>query len=182
MRKKSNTKIAKTYAVALYDASVEKGIVKTVFSDVLKLLAVLNENADFVSYMVSPLWEAKDKKEVLEKTAKILKLDKETLNCLEIVLENGRAAELDLILGGFVKVYYQKNNVAEVEVETVKKLSQAQDKRLVNVLQKMFDKEVVVNYAINPDLLGGLRIKYGSKMFDDSLSNKLNYLENVINI
>ena len=65
----------------------------------------------------------------------------------------------------------------EVEVETVKQLSATQNKKLQQNLEKMLDKKVVVTYKITPELIGGLRIKFGSEMIDNSLVSKLNRLE-----
>ena len=112
--------------------------------------------------------------------AKALNLSAETLSCLEVITQNHRIADLKAILEMYASVYYQKNNIAEVFVETVKKLSPAQDKKLGAVLQKLFGKQVVVSYELNPSLIGGLRVKNGSEMFDDSLANKLNHLENLM--
>ena len=80
----------------------------------------------------------------------------------------------------FKKLYYHNEGVAEVVVETVKKLTSIQDKKLKKVLEKIANKKVVVEYKINPLLVGGLRVQIGSEMFDDSLAHKLNYLENVM--
>lgn len=68
----------------------------------------------------------------------------------------------------------------EVEVESVKELSAAQDKKLQANLEKVLGKKVVVSYKIRPELIGGLRIKFGSEMIDNSVISKLNRLENVM--
>ena len=180
MKKVSKTKIAHVYASALYEASLEKKSVEKVKEDVVKLQALLAENKDLSDYLENPLWSQKDKYEVLQKGAKLLKLNDETLNCLEVVVENGRISDLSLILSDFEKIYNCKNNVVKVSVETVKKLSTSQDNKLKKVMEKMLGKQVAVNYVINPKLLGGLRVQCGSKMFDNSLASKLNYLENVM--
>ena len=118
--------------------------------------------------------------DVLKKTADILGLKKETLNCLKIIVENNRISDLLLILDDFKNVYYKKHGIAEIVVETVKKLTSSQDTKLKKVLEKIASKKVVIEYKINPMLLGGLRVQMGSEMFDDSLAHKLNYLENVM--
>ena len=180
MKKASKTKISRTYATALYEAAVEKKCVDKVLADTEKLQKLLKDDQSYSSYLSSPLWNEDDKKDVLAKTAKVLQLNNETLACLTIITENRRIADLAMILDDFIRIFYQKNDIAEVDVETVKKLTTKQDKDLKTVLQKLFMKEVVVNYIVNPAVVGGLRVKYGSKMYDDSLANKLNYLENVM--
>ena len=104
----------------------------------------------------------------------------ENLNNNDLNNEEINTSGFDAITEAFEKIYYEKNNVAEVEVEAVKTLNPKQDGNLRAVLEKIFAKKVVLKYNINPTILGGLRVKYESKMFDDTLAAKLNYLENVM--
>ena len=141
---------------------------------------LLATNNDFSDYLENPLWSQQEKNDVLNKTTKILGLGKEILNCLEVVVENGRIADLKLILNGFEKIYNCKNNIEKINVETVKKLSDKQDAKLKKIMENILGKKVLIDYIINPKILGGLRVQCGSKMFDNSLISKLNYLENVM--
>lgn len=177
MKKDSKTKIASVYSQALFEAAEEKKAVAKVHSDVLTLLEVMNADAEFLKYFSNPLWNVDSKKSALKEIAKKIKISDETLQCLDVIADNNRFAELKLILEAFKHLYYAKNNIAEVEVSSVKKLSAAQDKKLSGILEKMLNKKVVVNYILAPDLLGGLRVKYGSNMIDDSIQGKLNRLE-----
>lgn len=180
MKKNSKTKIARIYSNALYDAAVDNKCVEKVWADVGKLKALIDENKEFADYMTNPLWSDDDKVDVLNKSAKALGLSSDTLNCLQVIVENRRMSELGFILDNFGKLYYAKNNIAEVLVETVKKLSSSQASRLQKTLEKVLGKKVVIDYQISPVILGGLRIRCGSKMVDGSLMSKLNYLENIM--
>ena len=180
LKKKSKTKIARVYSTALYDAAIETGQIEKVWVDVEKLQKLIKNDGDFESYLTNPLWSENDKIEVVEKAAKVLNLNKETLNCLKVVSENQKMGELVLILDEFGKLYYLKNGVVEVVVETAKKLSSAQDKKLQKVLEEVLQSKIAVKYSVNSALLGGLRVQCGSKLYDDSLANKLNYLEKIM--
>lgn len=177
MKKISKSKIAVTYATALYEAAVETKALDKVWADAGKLRDLLKESDDWVTYLSNPMVADDDKKDVLNKIAQKLKLDKDTLRCLDVVFENGRFANIGAILNEFIHVYYRKNGFAEVEVETVKQLSAAQDKKLQQNLEKILSKKVVLAYKITPEIIGGLRIKFGSEMIDNSLASKLNRLE-----
>ena len=61
MKKDSKTKVARTYAQALYDAAKENKCVGKVYEDVAKLRELLNENSEFSGYLESPLWNNDDK-------------------------------------------------------------------------------------------------------------------------
>ena len=177
MKKDSKNKIASIYALALYEAAEEKKAVSKVHEDILLLLNEIKAEPDFGKYFSNPLWGDKSKKAALKEIAEKLKLSKETLNCLDIIADNNRFPELALILQTFVHLYYQKHNIEEVEIDSVKKLTDTQNKKIVSMLERKLGKKVVANYVINPELLGGLRIRYGSTMIDDSVLGKLNRLE-----
>lgn len=180
MKKLSKNKIAVTYATALYQVALAEKALEKVKSDVEKLDAIVKAEADFVKYLSNPIWDEEDKKEVLQKIAAKVGLSGETLRCLDVIVDNHRFAELTLILNEFSHVYYAKNNVQEVEVESVKNLNAAQMKKLQNNLEKNLQKKVIIAYKIQPELIGGLRIKYGSEMVDSSIASKLNRLEIVM--
>lgn len=177
MKKDSKTKIAAIYSLALYEAAEERKAVDKVNADIATLLSVVDEDKDFLKYFTNPLWDLAAKKSTLKEIAKKIKIKEETLSCLDVIADNNRFAEFKLILEAFRRLYYVKHNIAEVEVQSVKTLNSVQDKKLNSTLEKMLGKKVVVNYVLNPELLGGLRVRYGSNMIDDSIQGKLNRLE-----
>lgn len=177
MKKDSKTKIASIYSLALYEAAEETNAIDKVNADIATLLDVVSEDKNFLKYFANPLWDLASKKSTLKEIAQKLKISDETLSCLDVVADNNRFGEFKLILEAFKHLYYIKHNIAEVEVQSVKELSIEQDKKLKSTLEKMLGKKVVVNYILSPELLGGLRVKYGSNMIDDSISGKLNRLE-----
>lgn len=177
MKKISKAKIAVTYATALLEAAVEKKAAARVFADVSQLREALGAGQELVKYMANPLYGEADKTAVLTEVCKKLKLTETTLNCLHIVQENRRFGDLLPILDAFVHLYYQREGIVEVEVESVQKLSAAQDKKLSAVLEKQLQKKIVLVHKIYPELIGGLKVRFGSEMFDDTVAAKLNRLE-----
>ena len=178
MKKISKAKIISTYAAALYGAAEEKKAVAKVLEDIRQLVVILREDGSIVKYLANPVWNLDSKREALSEVARKLKLDKETLNCLDIVAANGRFGELLPILEEFQHIWYRKNGYVEASVQSAQALSNAQEKSLTANLEKMLSKKVVVNYEICPEILGGLIVKFGSSMIDDSIRGKLNRLDN----
>lgn len=177
MKKDSKSKIASVYAEALYGAADDLKAVAKVHADVLTLLQTIKEEKDFTKYFANPLWNIDSKKSALKEIAAKLKLSKESLNCLDIIADNNRFGEIEMILEAFVHLYYQKQNITEIAVDSAKKLTETQNKKVLQMLEQKFGKKIVVSYRVNPELLGGLRIQYGSTMIDDSVLGKLNRLE-----
>ncbi len=177
MKKVSKSRIVATYASSLYQAAEETKQLKKVSADVDALRAVFAADPQIVNNLSNQIWNVESKRQTVKEIAQKLKLGKEMSACLDILTQNGRMADVLDILDEFKHIYYKQHNIEEVEVSTVTPLSAAQDKKLKTLLEAKLGKEVLINYAIKPDLLGGLVIKYGSSMIDDSIQGKLTRLE-----
>lgn len=180
LKKDSKLKIASKYALALYNSAAEKKALGKVKEDISKFAAIIDSDKDFIKDLSNPIWEVSSKKEALKAIAKKTNLSEETLGCLYIIADNNRFPELLAILQEFENVYYKKQNIVPVSVETVKSLNSAQDNKLRTSLEKHLSKKVIIDYAIKPEILGGLVIRFGSNMIDDSLKGKLNQIEQIM--
>lgn len=179
MKKTSKIQTAKNYASALYDTVAATNNL----DDVLRECASLEEafaNVADVRQLKNPAWKVEQKKDFALEVAQKLKLSAPMTNFLQIVVENGRLSELNLILNEFKHIFYQKGNIKEVIVESAVALSDAQNKKLIDALKQALQQDVVVKCIINPDVLGGLVVRSESLRIDDSLAGKLNRLEQVM--
>lgn len=64
----------------------------------------------------------------------------------------------------------------EVTVESAVELDATSQQRVVAGLAKQYGPDLVVQYKITPDLLGGLRIRVGNDVFDGSVKGRLERL------
>lgn len=180
VKKKSKIKIATTYAQALYAAAVDKKCVDKVMLNVTELLDAYPDYQKGIQLLNNPVWAVDEKISALKAIAQKLKLNDELYNCLVIVAQNNRFSEFEDILQAFRQIYYAKHNMVEVKVESVVPLNTRQNNLLKSELEKFLKKEVLIEYNINPDILGGLVVRFNSEMIDDSLKGKLNRLESIM--
>jgi ATP synthase F1 delta subunit len=180
MKKKSDFKTARLYARALYDSAESADNMSHIRHDVdvLKNLnfAALPETECFNS----PIIELKTKISLLEAVCTKLGLKSQTQNFLKLLTENGNFKILNLVLDDFIALYNNSHNIAEVTVETVKKLEPRQDALLKEKLTGLFRKQVEINYVEKPEILGGLIIKNGTNLIDLSVAAKLKKIEQLM--
>lgn len=177
MKKDSKNKIARVYAEALYEASEQGKVTDKVYKDILLLLDVFTQNNEFVKSFSNPIWGRDSKKSALKEIAEKININQDTLNCLSVIVDNDRFSEIDLILRAYVEIYYQKHNMLEVEITSAKALSVLQNNKISEILSQKLNKQIIPHFIVDPEILGGLKIKYGSVMIDDSVLGKLNRLE-----
>ncbi len=180
MKKASDFKTAKTYAISLYKSVQSAEELEIVLHDVELLQDVNLMKIDELSYLCSPIVKPEDKSVIIEEIAHKLNLCRQTGNMLNIMVENKHFKILNQVLIDFISIYNQQNNIAEITVETVMDLSKDQNKLLQTKLADLFKKEIKIKYELNPEILGGLVIKNGTMLIDLSLKNKLKNLEQLM--
>ena len=178
MKKASKITIAKNYAQALFEAARSEGLADIVYQDCRKLSGAFTVSE--IKTLNNPAWRESEKKETVREIAKALDLSEPTANFLELMAQNRRLNNLNDALEQFEHIYLNENGIMEINVECVQKLSAAQEKKLRQRKKKKLGQKTTICYNINPEILGGLVVQYGSVRIDDSLLGKLNRLEQIM--
>ena len=146
MKKVSNIKVALKYAEAMLDSLKNKAELEVLYNNAMMLLE--RKDITEIAKLDNPLWNMKEKTDILATLANRLNLCQAMLNTLKILAENSKLKILPQVLQQFVFMYQQQHNIAQIEVTTVAELSQAQDDLLKEKLKKIFNKEVIIKYII----------------------------------
>src|SRR5690606_38290591 len=85
-------------------------------------------------------------------------------------------AVLDMIRAYAALVARHKGET-RAEITAAEKLSDTHLKALKDALKSTTQKDVLLDIQIDPSILGGLKVKLGSRMVDASLRTKLNSIK-----
>ena len=100
-----------------------------------------------------------------------------TLKFLGLLAENGRAAALPAVIDAFGKLSAAARGAVSAEVTTAVALTSAQSKGVAAALRQALGKDPEITTRVDPALLGGIKVKVGSRLFDASLKSKLDSLK-----
>jgi len=161
------------YARALFELAAEAGALKPVESDVDTLGAALAESGELRAALKSPVYTAGDKAAALNALAGKLGLGELTARFVAVAARNGRAGDLEDAVRAFKALAARERGEVSAGVISADALTQAQLKELKAALKTALGKDVDIRTQVRPDILGGLIVKVGSRMFDSSLRTKL---------
>ncbi len=65
----------------------------------------------------------------------------------------------------------------KARIESATALDEAAGKKIVADLQRRYGKGLTIEFSVNPALLGGVRIRVGSDVWDSSVRNRLERLQ-----
>jgi len=94
---------------------------------------------------------------------------------------NRKLKLVDKIAEQFGKIWNQKNSIVEASVATRKKLEERELKKVKNfVKEKYHAKEIVLENIADESIKGGMVLRVGDEVFDDSVAGKLAELKRIL--
>lgn len=171
------TEVGERYAQALFDLALETKKLDAVRADLKSLKAAWIESADLRRLATSPVISAEDQGKGLAAIAVKAKFETTTKNFLGLLAQNGRARDLGSVITSFEALYAKHTGVVAAEVVSTQALSAAQLKTITTALTTALGKNPEITTRIDPSILGGLKVKVGSKLFDASLKTKLDQMK-----
>ena len=161
------------YAKALIDLADEAKALNRVEKDLDVIAAAFAESEDLRRLADSPVFATEDKVKALAAIAKSAKLSPLTQQFIGTVAANRRAGDLPSIIRAFKELVALRRGSQVAKVTSASKLTQAQLTQLKSRLKAETGKTVEVETSVDPDLLGGFVVKFGSRLYDASLKTKL---------
>lgn len=168
------------YATTLFELAQESGLSDKVEADARSLAAAFAGSAELRQALASPLTRIEEKTAVVAALAKKMKLQDLTARFLGVVATNGRAGALGAIAQAVVALSVKARGAVTAQVATAEALSAAQTADLKAALERAFKAPVDIEPSVKPELIGGLVVKVGSRLFDDSVKSKLEALKTAL--
>ncbi len=165
--------LAGRYAAALYDIAETAGTLDAVANDLRGLSAMVAESDDLRRLIASPVvdrgGQAKAMRALLERAG----AGDLTLRFVGVVADNRRLFALPQIIDAYLRRLAERRGEVVAHVTSAKALTPAQVERVTESLRRSLGSKVVVDLKVDPGLIGGLVVRVGSKLVDDSLRTKL---------
>lgn len=171
------TEVGDRYAQALFDLALETGRLDAVRADLQSLKAAWIDSADLRRLATSPVIAAADQAKGLVAIAAKAKFEKTTSNFLGLLAQNHRARDLPGVIAGFETRYAKDAGIVAAEVVSAQALDAKQVAAITAALSKALGKAPELTARVDPSILGGLKVKVGSKLFDASLKTKLDQMK-----
>ncbi|HVH76549.1 MAG TPA: F0F1 ATP synthase subunit delta [Stellaceae bacterium] len=169
--------LALRYAVALFELAEERHALDEVAQNVRDLRAMVKDSAELSRLLRSPvLARAEQGRAVtaLAETAGFIPLVRDFLG---LVARNRRLFAVPAMIDAYLQRLAERRGEVTAEVTAAQPLSEEQTARLVDELRKSAGRRVTVETRVDPQLLGGMIVKLGSRMVDGSLRSKLHRLQ-----
>lgn len=144
-----------------------------VWEEVKLLSSALQENKEFTNMMTHPDM-TQEKGFALLEEAFGGKLSDVMMGFFQVLVKKGRFSEILSVLDYFQKEAKEYKKIGVVYVTTPTGLTEEQKSSIVERLTQISGyQSLEMNYVVDPGLLGGIRIRIGDRVVDNSIQTKL---------
>jgi F-type H+-transporting ATPase subunit delta len=166
--------MAGRYATALLELSLEEKKLDAVAADLERFRAMLDESEDLVRLVRSPVFGADEQEKALTAVLDKAKIGGLAAKFLKIVAQKRRLFAVREMISAFRAFVARHKGEVDAEVTVAEPLKEAHLESLTQAIAASAGKNVKLDVKVDPSIIGGMKVKLGSRMFDASLKTKLN--------
>jgi F-type H+-transporting ATPase subunit delta len=169
--------LAKRYAAAFFDLALEQDQLDQLAGELDDLRALMAESADLARLVRSPIFSRADQGAAMAAIIARAGMSKLVANFVGLMAKNRRLFALEGAIAAFHVLLAEHRGEVSAEVTSAAELKPAHLSAVKEALKKIVGRDVVLETKIDPSLIGGLIVKVGSRMIDNSIRTKLQNLE-----
>lgn len=170
------TEFGREYGEGLYALCAEEHIERDALRQVQALKTSFRENEDFLRLLGNMTLSKEQRVAILDDTLRG-SVHEYVLNFLKLLVERGAIHEFAECADAYRACYNRDHGVVEAEVTTARPLTDSQRQKLIEKLQGMTGKEVVIKEKVDPSVLGGVLLQMDGKRFDNTVAHRLNAIK-----
>jgi len=164
--------LAEVYATALFELAQRAGLVDQVRGELEELVRLEQLEPDFAVFLSSSAVDEDRRAASLDKMFRD-RLSDLVLNTLQVMNQHGRCGLLSVLCRQYVLRQEEAANQIEALAVSAVELDESQRKAVEALAARLTDKEPLVEFAVDPSVLGGLVLQIGDWRYDNSLRTRL---------
>jgi F-type H+-transporting ATPase subunit delta len=162
------------YASALFSAAKDQSRLPQVHEELADFVAATRDVPELRALLENPEIDHRTKQAAL---GELLAGGEELVrNFLLLLIEKGRAAELEEITREFESLVAAEEKRLAVDLTTAYELSDDDAKQILAQIEKQSGRHVEATRSVDPDLIGGFVLRAGSMLVDASVRGRLERL------
>ena len=166
--------VSNTYSKALLAAAKTNKALPQVVADMQALRGLFVQAPEILKAFQNKSIEISSLYAVVDAMVKDKSLNKITGNFMKALIQVRRMTAIDDIFLKFNELVQQENNEVVASVTSARPLEKKYASEITKILEQQIGRKVFLYEEVNPDIIGGIIVQVGSKVYDASLRTQLN--------
>ena len=166
--------IAEVYARSLFEVAKEHDVLDRVHDELGEFAEALSDDRTLQVFLFSPYFSSEEKRQGVRKI--VSDADERFANFLELLAERHRMPALFRIKREFDALWADEHKLLPVTVTSAVELDEGLAEEIAKRIQEQTGRTVELSSNVDPEVLGGLMVRVGNMVLDDTVRNKLERL------
>ena len=172
-----NKKLSK-YSQTLYNISDKNNNINIIQNELNTILHLYKKVPSFRFIIITKRLSSDKKINILKNT--LQNFNPLVTEFLSLIIKDGCAKNLLSIIFSYNKLAYAKLKIQDVDLIVSHELESDYIEKLTSSLSDILKTAPKINVINKPDIIGGMKLKIGNKVFDNSVSCQLNKLKKTL--
>lgn len=155
----------------------DPGALDRIAADLEKVQAVYSADADFRAFLADPRQGAADQQKAMAAIVQARGLGEEVRKLIGVLVNNRRLSHLPAVAAAFGAKLAERRGQQVAHVTTAFPLTDTQRAQIAARLTESGISGVKLVEMLDPTILGGLIVRIGSRLYDNSLKSKLQRMQ-----
>ena len=165
--------LGKTYAQALLGSAQQQGITDQIVEQLNRLVdEYLAGSPQLAAAFASPRIDEEEKSRIIDRIFAD-EFDPLLVKFMKVMAHRGRLGYVPAVRDGAATLFDEMSGRVLAEVSTAVPLDDPLRSQITERLGNVFGKNVRLKEVVDPDLIGGMVIRVGDTVFDNSVANRL---------
>ena len=175
--KSFSSETSERYSRALFEVANETNELDKIENDVTNFQSLFNSSSEIKNFIQNPTQSKNTQNNVINLLSENLGFSKNLKNFFLLLIEKRRIFFVKKISESFLRLCSKKRGEVKASLISSKELSSTELDEISKDLSKSMRSIIKLDYKVDKDLIGGLKLQLGSFMIDTSIKNKLKKYE-----
>ncbi len=167
--------VSRRYARAVFALAKEAAALEPIAEQLGRTAALVHDPV-VGPVLSSPLLTLQRRRELAQLLIRELSLSDLLARFIGVLADHQRLDQLPAIADEFQQLLDQELGRVRITIRTARELPAAQQQAIVATFARLTSKHVVPTTVIDPELLGGVVVEVGAKIYDGSVRSQLERL------
>ena len=173
------TTTSREYAEALFELAVQGGVTKETSEGLVTVVSALLQTPEYRLLLASPAIKKEERLASLDAAFRG-KIPDILLAILRMMVSRGHVSALDGMARDYEELARGYRGESIAVVTSAVPLKEAEAVALRARLEKKLGRQITLQCAVNPELIGGIRVEVDGYVIDGSIRNKLEEIKEVM--
>ena len=175
--KSFSSETSERYSRALFEVANETNELDKIENDVRNFQSLFNSSSEIKNFIQNTTQSKNTQNNVIKLLSEKLDFSKNLKNFFLLLIEKRRIFFVKKISESFLRLCSKKRGEIKASLISSKELSLNELDEISKDLSKSMRSIIKLDYKVDKDLIGGLKLQLGSFMIDTSIKNKLKKYE-----